>query len=69
MRKSYSHLNRLTYYKNQYEENQFYRSTSRYIWRNQLQTTFMMYLQAIIMAGARRIKYLVHYQNPINTTL
>lgn len=69
MKKSYEHLNQVNYRRNKYDYNLLYRSTSPYIWKNQLQVTFMLYLQSIIMTAARRIKYLVNYQNPINRNI
>lgn len=69
MRKSYSHLDVVNYKRNNYSRSLLYRCTSPYIWRNQLQVNFMLHLQAIIMTAARRIKYLVNYQNPINRNI
>lgn len=69
MKKSYSHLDNINYKRNDYSRSLLYKCTSKYIWQNKLQMTFMLHLQAIIMTAARRIKYLVNYQNPINNNI
>lgn len=64
MKRDFSHLNTNLNIKYDPSETLLERMTSRIFWKDDFIANFLLYTQQMLMAGYKRIEYIINYKNP-----